>query len=80
MINGVQVKNQTAVPEVSALIARTQMTNGYKRSTASVFRYEGAHDQCNSNSSAPMGSLQPWNAATLEFECGMVPCTGLWAS
>ena len=57
MINGVQVENNTTVPEVSALVAHTQMSNGFKRSTASVYRYEGLHDQGNSNFVAPGGAL-----------------------
>ncbi len=44
MINGAQIKNYTQVPEASALVARTQMTHGFKRSTASVYRYEGIND------------------------------------
>ncbi len=66
MINGVQVENCSAVPEISALIARSQQSNGYKRSTGSAYRYEGAQDLGNSNSISPRGSLQPWNASTVE--------------
>ncbi len=66
MINGDQVENNTAVPEMSTLVAGTQMSNGFKRSTASVYRYEGLHDQGSSNSVAPGGSLQPWHANMLE--------------
>ncbi len=80
MLQGDQIENNTAVPEVSALVARTQMTNGFKRSTASVYRFEGMHDQGNSNMIAPGGALQPWNGSQMEFEAYFVPPTGLWAS
>mgnify|MGYP000034393870 CR=1 FL=1 len=80
MPNGVQVENCTAVPEVSALVARTQMTHGFKRSTPSVYRDEGINDLGNSNLTPPGGALQPWDGETLEHECCFVPPTGLWAS
>ncbi len=80
MLDSVQVENCTAVPEVSALVARTQMTHGFKRSTASVYRYEGINDLGNSNLTPPGGALQPWDGVTLEHECCFVPPTGLWAS
>ena len=78
--NGTQVENFTSVPEVSASITRTKMTNKFKRSTASVYRYEGIHDQGNSNFMPPGGAMQPWNGSTLEWECCMVSSTRLWAS
>ncbi len=56
------------------------MTNKFKRSTASVYRYEGIHDQGNSNFMPPGGAMQPWNGSTLEWECCMVSSTRLWAS
>ena len=77
MFNSVQIEICTAVPEVSALVARTQMTHSFKRSTASVYRYEGINDLGNSNPTPPGGALQPWDGETLEHEACFVPPTGL---
>jgi hypothetical protein len=82
-INGANLETISDCAELSAMQSRTMFPKDYHETFASSFRLAGGTDllgasEPNSTSTAPGGSLQPWDGTTTTFSCKYQPPSALF--